>query len=277
MTNPKSLYSIVDLPSEIKVGEFCTVQITAPLVRRSDDWIGIYPRSIPSVPGVSCGRWVQIPAPAPDAVPGSAETLSIAFPPSKLPNHPGDFEVRLHSGKFNSYRVRASARLVVVAQPVSRYKRFGFLLVLIAIVALFQHLLNAKGVCYYQDPSRPDAFEDLFVSLTAPLNRYLADHPATAQLAQALSSFVLDVTLLLLLTLGAMRRSTIRPFLALFVFMTLRFVAQSIATFPCPPGFLWPTGVIFEIPIPTLFVDYHPANDFFFRFVCCYFYFIYVF
>lgn len=274
-------YHLTQIPAEVKVGEFLEVVLDAPSSRRTDDWVGIYPRSIPSVPGVSCGRWMHVPPPPPctsesGPAPGS-QRVTLQFPPEKLPNHPGQFEVRVHSGKYNSYKVLARASLTVVQSPVSKVKRMLFLGILVGIVAFFQHLLNAKGVCSYQDPTIPDMFDDLFVSLTSPINSFWVSRPDLAQLTQAISSFVLDGTLLLLLSLGAFRRSTIRPFLALFVFMALRFIAQSIATFPCPPGFIWPVGAIMGVPIPTLFVDYHPANDFFFRYetflVSCEFFF----
>ena len=47
--------------------------------------------------------------------------------------------------------------------------------------------------------------------------------------------------------------------------MTLRFVAQVAATMPCAPGFTsGRAGSSGVLKIPTLFVDYHPANDMFF-------------
>ena len=37
-----------------------------------------------------------------------------------------------------------------------------------------------------------------------------------------------------------------------------------MAVIPCAPGYIWPVGKIAGFKIPTLFVDYHPANDMFF-------------
>ncbi len=61
-----------------------------------------------------------------------------------------------------------------------------------------------------------------------------------------------------------MRRSSVRSYVALFVFYGLRFVAQIMAAIPCPPGFVWPHGKILGVSIPSIFVDYENASDFFF-------------
>jgi hypothetical protein len=52
--------------------------------------------------------------------------------------------------------------------------------------------------------------------------------------------------------------------LALFLFLLFRFVAQLSAVVPCAPGFLWPRGALFGAYVPSILVDYHPANDMFF-------------
>ncbi len=80
---------------------------------------------------------------------------------------------------------------------------------------------------------------------------------------QALTSFALDVGMLMLLFLGTIRRSSVRSVLSLFLFMRIRFIAQLMAL-PCPPGFLWPHGKLFGVHMPTFFIDYHPANNMFF-------------
>jgi hypothetical protein len=102
------------------------------------------------------------------------------------------------------------------------------------------------------------------VQWTAPLNAFLAASPAAAGAAQALSSAILDASVVAFLYVGAMRRSSMRPFMSLFLVMAFRFVAQAAAVVPCAPGFLWPRGSILGVEIPSLLVDYHPANDMFF-------------
>ncbi len=99
---------------------------------------------------------------------------------------------------------------------------------------------------------------------TAPLNRLFVARPAYGELAQAASSLLLDAGVLVLAWCATVRRSSVRSYCALFLFFALRFVAQLAATIPCPPGFIWPRGRVAGLDIPTLFVDYRVANDFFF-------------
>jgi len=185
----------------------------------------------------------------------------------------GHFEARIHpEKKLNplSYKVDTKIRFKIVERSVSHFKRTLFLIFLSFLVGYFQTLLNSKGVCLGKlaDPIHLDTIQDHFVDWTQPINDYFHIEPLAAQAAQAISSFFIDLTMILLLFLGGLRRSTVRPFFALFVFMFMRFIAQSIATFPCPRGFLWPVGSMFGVNIPTIFVDYHPANDLFFSGHC---------
>ncbi len=113
-----------------------------------------------------------------------------------------------------------------------------------------------------------DPIDDNFVTATAGLNDHFAKNPHVASMVQALSSACLDISMITLFSVGALYRSSTRPFLSLFLFMSFRFVGQAMATIPCAPGFLWPRGEINGMPIPTLFVDYHPANDMFFSGHC---------
>eukprot|EP00455_Lapot_gusevi_P050407 TRINITY_DN72_c0_g1_i1.p1 TRINITY_DN72_c0_g1~~TRINITY_DN72_c0_g1_i1.p1 ORF type:complete len:721 (+),score=200.99 TRINITY_DN72_c0_g1_i1:67-2229(+) len=75
--------------------EFETVAHHAP-----DDWIGIYDIQTPSMPGMSKGRWVHVPAGA---------SGRVVFPPEKLPHRKtgGVCEIRYHlKGKYSiAYRV----------------------------------------------------------------------------------------------------------------------------------------------------------------------------
>jgi hypothetical protein len=109
-----------------------------------------------------------------------------------------------------------------------------------------------------------DVIDDLFVTTTKGLNMWFIENPQYAETVQALSSLSLDIAIIVLLWVGSTRRSSVRPFLSLFLFMALRFVAQIMAVIPCAPGYLWPSGKIFGYAIPTIFVDYHPANDMYF-------------
>jgi hypothetical protein len=191
--------------------------------------------------------------------------IHIHFDPHELPNHSGWFEIRLHLN--NDYgRPHDKCSCYMMEAKISPIKRIALLLFFVGLVATFQHFLNAKGVCPFLDPDvHPiDPIDDNFVRLTAPINRYFIENPAVVELAQAISSLTLDFGMVLLVTVATTRRSSIQPFLALFLLMTFRFVAQLMAVIPCPPGFLWPKGKIYGYEVPTLFVDYHPANDMFF-------------
>jgi len=44
---------------------------------------------------------------------------------------------------------------------------------------------------------------------------------------------------------------------------TERFFGQLAANIPCLPGFIWPEGALFGVKVPTVFIDYAPANDLF--------------
>ncbi|KAH3764975.1 hypothetical protein Pelo_3155 [Pelomyxa schiedti] len=308
-------YRVAAHPAEVVVGQPVTVSLVAPTSRGAyRDWVGIYPVGVPSVPGVSQGRWLYVPrprylagatnedssstAPAPvmpqvpkkkkskshnnHATPAAAaaaapvqdfETVEVTFPSEKLPPHAGKFEIRVHAvDRVQLYRVVATSRITLLRAPASRAKRICFLALLGLLIVVFQLALDSKGSC----PTLPDevlrvrselltdAINDKLVALTAPINAYLHSHPPVASAAQAVSSAVIDATFLSLFVIGALCRSTVRPFLSVFVLMLLRFVAQLLATFPCPADFMWPRGQMFGFNVPTLFVDYHPTNDFFF-------------
>ena len=226
------------------------------------DWVGIYPISTPTAPGLSLSRWVYL-GQGKKKVKNNTASVHIMIPTTKLPNHGGYFHVRIH--RKNGYTVENKTVVHFLDQPVSSYKRWAFFFSLVAIVASFQAVLNSKGTCKYLDPKdHVDKFFDWGYHMTYDLNGYLVANPDIAEAAQALSSLFLDVSMLGLLIVGALKRSTVRPFLSLVLFMTFRFVAQIAATIPCAPGYIWPKGKLFGISIPTIFVDYHPANDMFF-------------
>jgi hypothetical protein len=154
----------------------------------------------------------------------------------------------------------------VVDSPVSPLKRVVLMLFFTVLISGFQHVLNSKGQCTFMDPDihTVDVIDDLFVRLTVGLNRWFISNPDIAAAFQAVSSLWIDFSVTLLICVGSTRRSSARPFIALFLFFFLRFFAQLIAVIPCAPGWLWPEGKLFGFNIPTVFVDYTPANDMFF-------------
>ena len=99
---------------------------------------------------------------------------------------------------------------------------------------------------------------DALHNLTSGLNSYFQRDPGSANALLITSSAVIDALGLFLLGRWLFGGS-IRPFLGLFLLMTLRQVMQAMCSLPPPPNMIW------HYPgFPSLLVTYHVANDFFF-------------
>jgi hypothetical protein len=99
---------------------------------------------------------------------------------------------------------------------------------------------------------------DTLHNLTAGLNSYFAHNTGAANALLIVSSALIDALGLFLLG-SWLFGGTIRPFLGLFLLMTLRQFMQAICSLPPPPNMIW------HYPgFPSLLVTYHVANDFFF-------------
>ena len=102
------------------------------------------------------------------------------------------------------------------------------------------------------------AIGDALHNLTAGLNSYFAQNPGAANALLVVSSALIDALGLFLLGRWLFGES-VRPFLGLFLLMTLRQLMQAVCALPPPPNMIW------RYPgFPSLLVTYHVANDFFF-------------
>eukprot|EP00479_Gromia_sphaerica_P010409 TRINITY_DN4776_c0_g1_i1.p1 TRINITY_DN4776_c0_g1~~TRINITY_DN4776_c0_g1_i1.p1 ORF type:complete len:213 (+),score=26.76 TRINITY_DN4776_c0_g1_i1:225-863(+) len=78
--------------SKLKVGDELKIRFKTDASHSTEDWIGVYPFTVPSAPGLSKGFWCWVPEGA------SGE---VVLPPGKLPIEAGVYEVRYHVS--NSY------------------------------------------------------------------------------------------------------------------------------------------------------------------------------
>ena len=117
----------------------------------------------------------------------------VQFEGKELPNHGGWFEIRIH--KNNDYGDAVGVfKFNVWEAPISNYKKYIFLSIMLFLTWLSQVILNNKGICTFMDPEKnSDAIQDYLVGFTVPFNKYLIDNSAIAEFLQALSSFFLDI------------------------------------------------------------------------------------
>ena len=94
--------------------------------------------------------------------------------------------------------------------------------------------------------------------LTAPLNRYLNEHPRAADIMLIATSAIIDALGIFILT-RSIFGPTVRPFLGLLILYALRQVCQGLCALPPPDGMIWRRP-----GIPSLLVTYGTATDLFF-------------
>jgi hypothetical protein len=99
---------------------------------------------------------------------------------------------------------------------------------------------------------------DAILDLTAPLNRYLHDHPRIANALLIVTSALIDLLGLFLLGLALLGPSA-RPFVGLLILFILRQICQGLCSLPPPVGMIWRSP-----GFPSLLVTYGTATDLFF-------------
>ncbi|MGE5385456.1 MAG: phosphatase PAP2-related protein [Betaproteobacteria bacterium] len=99
---------------------------------------------------------------------------------------------------------------------------------------------------------------DAVLDFTAPLNRYLLDHPVWANRLLIVTSALIDLLGIFLVVLAVFGPS-LRPFLGLIILFSLRQLCQGLCSLPPPEGMIWR-----HPGFPSLLVTYGTASDLFF-------------
>jgi hypothetical protein len=94
--------------------------------------------------------------------------------------------------------------------------------------------------------------------LTAPMNRYLQEHPRIADTFLVTTSAIIDALGLFLIA-RSIFGSSVRPFLGLLILYALRQICQGLCALPPPEGMIRRRPAI-----PSLLVTYGTATDLFF-------------
>ena len=99
---------------------------------------------------------------------------------------------------------------------------------------------------------------DVVHQLTAPLNRYLHEHPRAADALLIVTSAIIDLLGLFILARSIFGPS-VRPFLGLLILYALRQICQGLCALPAPEGMIWRRP-----GFRSLLVTYGTATDLFF-------------
>ena len=106
--------------------------------------LGLYPQQLPTLPGLSHGRWRYISACDQEK---DGKIMVHFNPSSSLPNHAGVFELRIHLENQYGEPVLRSSPIHFLDAPISRIGRVFLMCLFLAVVYLMQKALNAKGSC----------------------------------------------------------------------------------------------------------------------------------
>jgi len=99
---------------------------------------------------------------------------------------------------------------------------------------------------------------DRLLDATAPLNRFLREHPRWADAVLIATSAVIDLLGIFLVALAVFGPS-VRPFIGLVLLFALRQVCQGLCALPEPEGMIW-----HKPGFPSLLVTYGTSSDLFF-------------
>ena len=129
--------------------------------------------------------------------------------------------------------------------------RAGLVVIGVGLWHLTQALLRYR-------PDGTGVLGDGIHALTAPLNRFLVDHPPWANGLLIVSSLGIDLLGCFVLGYSVLGPS-FRPFVGLLMLYFLRQVCQALSALPPPQGMIWR-----KPGVPSLLVTYGTANDLFF-------------
>jgi hypothetical protein len=107
-------------------------------------------------------------------------------------------------------------------------------------------------------PFPSGALQDRVHDVTAPLNRWLLDHPRHADALLIATSALIDIVAIWLLY-SAIFGPSLGPFIGLLLLFVLRQVCQGLCALPPPPGMIWRSP-----GFPSALVTYGTAGDLFF-------------
>ena len=99
---------------------------------------------------------------------------------------------------------------------------------------------------------------DRLHDLTAPLHRFLLQHPDAADRVLIATSALIDLLGISLVVLAIFGPS-VRPLLGLLLLFALRQLCQGLCALPPPDGMIWR-----DPGVPSLLVTYRTASDLFF-------------
>jgi phosphatidylethanolamine N-methyltransferase len=94
----------LEAPENVSLGAPITVGFRALSPHHRKDWIGIYAKDTPSLPGLSRGLWEYV---------GEVDQGQVVFRDDKVPHKPGEYEIRYHTHRPKYCEVRKIPLVIV--------------------------------------------------------------------------------------------------------------------------------------------------------------------